>query len=73
MKPTKVFYECEECGAEFYRNVEEILIDDEADCHVIVKLLPDNKGDIEEFPMCACLGGDADYTITSDSSSDSNE
>ena len=32
MKPTKVYYQCEECGAEFYRTVKEVLIDDAATC-----------------------------------------
>jgi hypothetical protein len=73
MKPTKVYYQCEECGAEFYRNVKEVLIDDAEDCHVIVDLLVNAEGDIEEFPMCACLGGAAEYTITHDTASDSAE
>ncbi len=50
MKPVKVTYLCEECGALFERAVAEVLIDDEAHCDVIVELI---NG--EEFPMCDCL------------------
>lgn len=63
MKPKYVVYECEECGNLFYREVAEVLLDDAEHCEVKVTLLPEaNSTDIEEFPMCACLGGNEDYT-----------
>lgn len=59
MKPKYVIYECEECGRLFSRDVAEVITDDVDDCHVRVQLLPEyGKDDIEEFPMCVCLGGD---------------
>lgn len=63
MKPVSVIYECENCGKLFYRNVKEVLRDDVDDCHVIVELANDSEGNVEEFPMCPCLGGDAAYGI----------
>ena len=64
MKPRFVIYNCEECGKDFYREVEEVLIDDADHCEVRVKLVPENGSqDIEEFPMCPCLGGDPKYAI----------
>lgn len=64
MKPKCVVYECENCGNYFYREVEEVLIDDAEHCEVKVKLIPEKEtGDIEEFPMCACLGGDDAYNL----------
>lgn len=64
MKPKYVVYECENCGKLFYREVEEVITDDEAHCEVNVKLLNENGTDsVEEFPMCACLGGDEAHTI----------
>lgn len=58
MTPKYVVYECENCGELFYRDVEEVITDDGADCHVKVILLPENEtGELEEFPMCECLRG----------------
>jgi len=57
MTPKYVVYECEECGRLFYREVAEVLIDDAEHCEVNVKLLEDANGELEEFPMCDCLGG----------------
>ena len=65
MKPKYVIYECENCGELFYRDVEEVITDDGADCHVHVILYPEANTDeheVEEFPMCKCLGG-VDKTI----------
>ena len=60
MTPKYVVYECENCGKLFYREVAEVLIDDAEHCEVKVNLLPEvETGDIEEFPMCECLGGQA--------------
>ena len=62
MKPRYVVYECENCGKLFYREVEEVLIDDAAHCEVNVKLIAEKgTNDIEEFPMCECVGGDDRY------------
>lgn len=62
MKPKYVVYECENCGKLFYREVEEVLTDDGAHCEVNVSLITEGaSNDIEEFPMCECLGGDSDY------------
>lgn len=67
MEPKYVVYECEECGKLFYREVEEVILDDAEHCEVKVKLLKEETStDIEEFPMCACLGGDAQHTINTD-------
>ncbi len=63
MKPSYVVYECENCGGLFYRNVENVIVDDGADCHVQVEVLTDAEGNAEEFPMCACLGGDAAHLL----------
>lgn len=65
MKPKYVIYECEEdCKGLFYREVEEVLTDDGADCHVKVKLVAEkDSNDIEEFPMCECVGGDGGYHV----------
>lgn len=63
MKPSFVAYECENCGGVFYRDVVDTIIDDGANCHVIVEVLKDAEGNDEEFPMCECLGGDADHMI----------
>ena len=63
MKPSYVVYECENCGGLFYRNVVETIVDDGADCHVQVEVLNDAEGNAEEFPMCACLGGDAAHLL----------
>lgn len=64
MEPKYIVYTCENCGKKFYREVEKVVIDDSAECHVFVKLLPENGStEIEEFPMCACIGGDTDHTI----------
>jgi hypothetical protein len=63
MKPSYVVYECENCGGLFYRNVVETIVDDGADCHVQVEVLTDAEGNAEEFPMCACLGGDAAHLL----------
>ncbi len=58
MTPKFVVYECENCGELFYRPVDTVIEDDGANCHVTVGLYPDADGDTEEFPMCACLGGE---------------
>lgn len=64
MKPKYVVYECENCGKLFYREVAEVLTDDGAECHVMVQLVAEHESaDIEEFPMCNCIGGDAAYVI----------
>lgn len=66
MKPKYVIYECENCGKLFYREVEEVLVDDVAHCEVNVKLLNEKGADtLEEFPMCGCLGGDPDKVLES--------
>lgn len=65
MTPKYVVYECEECGKLFYRDVVETITDDGAECHVMVQLVPEHESaDIEEFPMCSCLGGNNEYVIT---------
>lgn len=65
MTPKYVVYECEECGKLFYREVAEVLTDDAEHCDVKVALR-EFEGETEEFPMCGCLGGDAQYTIDLD-------
>ena len=66
MKPKYVVYECENCGKLFYREVEEVLTDDAAHCEVNVKLIAEkDSADIEEFPMCECVGGDSAYVVGS--------
>lgn len=57
MTPKYVVYECEECGKLFYREVAEVLVDDAEHCEVNVCLINDANGELEEFPMCDCLGG----------------
>lgn len=67
MTPKYVVYECENCNKLFYRGVAEVLTDDEADCHVLVELLPmEGTEEVEEFPMCGCIGGDAAHTLNED-------
>lgn len=67
MTPKYVVYECEECGKLFYREVAEVLTDDAEHCDVKVSLLAEGNGtDIEEFPMCGCIGGDEQYVIDLD-------
>lgn len=64
MEPKYVVYECENCGKLFYREVADVLVDDGAHCEVNVKLVAEGaSNDIEEFPMCGCLGGDGGYAI----------
>lgn len=64
MTPKYVIYECENCGKLFYREVAEVLTDDGANCDVNVKLIAEKDStDIEEFPMCECLGGDVGYSV----------
>lgn len=64
MKPKYVVYECENCGKLFYREVEEVLTDDAAHCEVNVKLIAEkDTNDIEEFPMCECVGGDSAHVV----------
>ena len=63
MEPKYVIYECENCGKLFYREVEEVLIDDAEHCEVKVRLLNDAESTTEEFPMCGCIGGDTNYVI----------
>lgn len=66
MKPKYVVYECEECGNLFYREVAEVLIDDAEHCEVKVALISEkDTNDIEEFPMCECVGGDGGYVLGS--------
>ena len=58
MEPKYVIYECENCGRMFYREVADVVSDDVDDCHVHVTLVPEAEtGEIEEFPMCGCIGG----------------
>jgi len=57
MTPKYVVYECEECGKLFYREVAKVLTDDAEHCNVEVALINDANGELEEFPMCDCLGG----------------
>ena len=57
MTPKYVVYECEECGKLFYREVANVLTDDAEHCDVEVRLINDANGELEEFPMCDCLGG----------------
>lgn len=64
MTPKYVVYECENCGKLFYREVADVLRDDAAHCEVNVRLIAErDSADIEEFPMCACLGGNSEYTV----------
>ena len=64
MTPKYVVYECEECGKLFYREVAEVLTDDAEHCDVNVRLIAEKEStDIEEFPMCECVGGDGGYII----------
>ena len=68
MKPKYVVYECENCGKLFYRDVAETITDDGAECHVMVQLVAEHEStDIEEFPMCNCVGGDAAYVVSTPS------
>lgn len=65
MKPKFVVYECENCGKLFYRDVVETIVDDGAECHVMVELVAEQESaELEEFPMCNCLGGNNEYVIT---------
>ena len=44
-----------------------MLTDDGADCHVVVELLPmEGTTEVEEFPMCECIGGDQAHTLNAD-------
>lgn len=64
MEPKYVVYQCEECGNLFFREVKEVLIDDAEHCEVKVELVAEREtGEVEEFPMCGCLGGDGGYVI----------
>jgi len=66
MKPKYVVYECENCGKLFYREVKEVLEDDQDLCEVRVALITEKESnDIEEIPMCECIGGDGGYVIGS--------
>ena len=60
MKPKYVVYQCENCGRLFDREVAEVLVDDVDHCEVKVILLNDQNGELEEFPMCECLGGNTE-------------
>jgi hypothetical protein len=43
-----------------------VLTDDVAHCEINVKLIAEKEtNDIEEFPMCECVGGDGGYIIGS--------
>lgn len=68
MTPKYVVYECENCNKLFYRGVAEVLTDDAEHCDVHVEVLTDAEGEVEEFPMCECLGGDAAHTLNEDAS-----
>ena len=65
MKPRYVVYQCDNCGRLFDREVVEVLVDDVDHCEVKVMLLSDQNGELEEFPMCECVGGDGGYVIGS--------
>ena len=73
MTPKYVVYECENCGRLFYRGVVDVLLDEGIDCHVHVEALMDAEGEVEEFPMCGCLGGDQAYTLNEDSAETPSE
>lgn len=65
MEPKYVVYECENCGNLFYREVANVIEDDCEHCNVNVRLVKEvGSEDIEEFPMCECLGGESGFTIT---------
>ena len=66
MTPKYVVYECENCGKLFYRGVAEVLADEAEHCAVNVEMLTDNEGNVEEFPMCGCLGGDEGHTLNTE-------
>ncbi len=57
MTPKYVVYECEECGKLFCREVANVITDDAEHCDVEVRLINDANGELEEFPMCDCIGG----------------
>lgn len=64
MKPKYIVYECENCGKMFYREVEDVLVDDMEHCEVNVRLISQKEStEIEEFPMCECIGGDGGYMV----------
>lgn len=65
MEPKYVVYQCDNCGKLFYREVAEVLTDDAEHCEVNVELR-EYEGGVEEFPMCGCIGGDAQYVINTD-------
>lgn len=66
MKPKYVVYECENCGKLFYREVKEVLEDDTDLVSVKLNLINEKEtNEIEEFPMCECVGGDGGYVIGS--------
>lgn len=66
LKPKYVVYECENCGKLFYREVKEVLEDDTDLVSVKLNLISEGvSNDIEEFPMCECVGGDGGYVIGS--------
>ena len=68
MKPKYGVYECVNCGKLFYRDVVETIVDDGAECHVMVQLIAEAEStDLEEFPMCNCVGGDAAYVVSTPS------
>lgn len=42
----------------------QVLTDDAEHCEVNVRLIAEKESaDIEEFPMCECLGGDGGYAV----------
>lgn len=66
LKPKYVVYECENCGKLFYREVKEVLEDDTDLVSVKINLISEKEtNEIEEFPMCECVGGDGGYVIGS--------
>lgn len=73
MTPKYVVYECENCGKLFYRGVAAVLADEAEHCAVNVEVLNDAEGNAEEFPMCGCLGGDAGYTLNTESAEEASE
>ena len=58
-----IVWECENCGKKFYREVVETITDDADLVSAKVAVLKDSEGQDEEFPMCACLGGNAEHTV----------
>lgn len=61
MKPTKITWICDECGAEFSREVIEVIKDDENLVEVRVALVEHD----EDGPLCDhCFGPETTETTT---------